>query len=277
MMYTDCDREMVQLEEAPIADESGASGIRSRCTNGQPAKTKPSQQVGREEVLKVQGSDKGEKRHYDDITGQLLDSKLVDAARKKEIDYFKSKGVWEIRDVSEAKALGKNPISVRWVDVNKGDDSTPNMRSRLVARQIRGPGQDSVFAPPPPLAALGTVLSLAVSQIDGEKQKSWEAESEQRMQLSFIDISRAYFNAKTDPDDPTYVQLPSELGLPPNKCGLLRRHMYGTQKAADGWQSEYSGTLIRMGFRQGTASACVFYHEDRQLICSVHGDDFTTG
>ena len=23
--------------------------------------------------------------------------------------------------------------------------------------------------------------------------------------------------------------------------------------------------------------ACVFWHPDRQLICSVHGDDFTTG
>ena len=32
---------------------------------------------------------------------------------------------------------GKNPISVRWVDINKGDDATPNYRSRLVARDIR--------------------------------------------------------------------------------------------------------------------------------------------
>ena len=32
--------------------------------------------------------------------------------------------------------MGKPPISVKWVDVNKGDDLNPNYRSRLVAREI---------------------------------------------------------------------------------------------------------------------------------------------
>ena len=49
-----------------------------------------------------------------------------------------------------------------------------------------------------------------------------------------IDISRAYFNAKTDEEDPTYVELPSEMGAAPGMCGLLRRHMYGTRRAAGG-------------------------------------------
>ena len=31
-----------------------------------------------------------------------------------------------------------------------------------------------------------------------------------------------------------------------------------------------------MGFRQGVSSACVFLHEQRQLRCTVHGDDFAT-
>ena len=51
--------------------------------------------------------------------------------------------------------------------------------------------------------------------------------------------------------------------------------MYGTRRAADGWQSEYSSTLRELGFLQGAASACVFMHPSRQLVCSVHGDDFT--
>ena len=34
--------------------------------------------------------------------------------------------------------------------------------------------------------------------------------------------------------------------------------------------------MIRLGFRQGSASPCVFYHPERQLRCSVYGDDFTT-
>ena len=53
--------------------------------------------------------------------------------------------------------------------------------------------------------------------------------------------------------------------------------MYGTRRAADGWHCEYSETLENMGFRRGTSSACVFWHPERQLICFVHGDDFTTG
>ena len=57
-------------------------------------------------------------------------------------------------------------------------------------------------------------------------------------------------------------------------CALLKRHMYGTRRAADGWQSEYSGSLIEFGFVQSTSSACVFTHVDRQIMVSVHGDDF---
>ena len=51
--------------------------------------------------------------------------------------------------------------------------------------------------------------------------------------------------------------------------------MYGTRRAADGWQSEYSGALIELGFSQGTSSACVFRHAERHIMVSVHGDDFT--
>ena len=30
-----------------------------------------------------------------------------------------------------------------------------------------------------------------------------------------------------------------------------------------------------MGFKQGTASPCVFYHEKRKLRMVIHGGDFT--
>ena len=63
--------------------------------------------------------------------------------------------------------------------------------------------------------------------------------------MSFIDISRAYFCATTDPDDPTYVELPIEDPEHGVKVGLLLKHMYGTRKAADGWHSEYAGRLVQ--------------------------------
>ena len=215
---------------------------------------------------------------YDDITGQVLDSNLVRAAREKELDYVRSKCVWELEEIGTAKKLtGKSPISVRWVDVNKGDDVEPNIRSRLVAREIRSPGTEACFAPTPPLEALRTVLSLACTRLSDDDEKFWNPESDDRIQLSLIDISRAYFNAKTDPTKPVYVKLPNEHeGCAKGLCGKLLRHMYGTQRAAEGWQQEYSSTLIEMGFTQGTASPCLFLHKQRRLIVSVHGDDFTT-
>ena len=46
---------------------------------------------------------------------------------------------------AEAKAkMGRRPISVRWVETNKGVDAEPTIRSRLVAREIRAPGQDAI-------------------------------------------------------------------------------------------------------------------------------------
>ena len=71
------------------------------------------------------------------------------------------------------------------------------------------------------------------------------------MQLLLLDISRAYFNAKTDPERPTYVQLPDEVGAPPGTSALLRNHMYRTQRAAEGWQDECTSALLAIGVHAG--------------------------
>ena len=74
-----------------------------------------------------------------------------------------------------------------------------------------------------------------------------------------------------------YVDLPHE---DPDKLkdmvGLLLVHLYGTRAAADGWHCEYSGLLEELGFVKGDASACIFRHHLRNIVCSVHGDDFTS-
>ena len=133
---------------------------------------------------------------------------------------------------------------MRWVDINKGDDATPNYRTRLVAREIGKKGKDPRFAPTPPLESLRTVLSLAATNLKGEKVHDREPDSPSRTQISFVDIARAYFCASTDPNDPTYVELPSEDGgRERGLCGLLLKHMYGTKKAADGWHCECIGAL----------------------------------
>ena len=85
------------------------------------------------------------------------------------------------------------------MDVNKGDDLAPNYRSRLVAREIRRHGEEPIFAPTPPLESIGTVLSLAATNVPGEPKHIREASSERRTQIQLIDISRACFCAATDP------------------------------------------------------------------------------
>ena len=215
----------------------------------------------------------------DATTGQVLNPRLVKAARMKEMEYFESKGVWTRRTREECfKRTGKRPITVKWVDVNKGDDDNPNYRSRLVAREIRLAGEDPIFAPTPPLESVRMVLSLAATDLPGEPKHDRSGDSERRTQVSIIDISRAYFNAKRDEDkDPTYVDLPEEdEGKAAGMCGLLRVHMYGTRAAADGWHGEYSSFMKSVGFTMGDASACVFRHKTRRITSSVHGDDFTT-
>ena len=53
--------------------------------------------------------------YRDDLTGQFLDAKFVKESRKKELDFFETKGVWVKRAIGDARRrMGKPPISVRW-------------------------------------------------------------------------------------------------------------------------------------------------------------------
>ena len=58
----------------------------------------------------------------DSVTGQPLIPELVKEARRSEMEYFVKMGVWTRRSRSEAfRRCGKPPISVRWIDTNKGE------------------------------------------------------------------------------------------------------------------------------------------------------------
>ena len=123
-----------------------------------------------------------------------------------------------------------------------------------------------------------TIMSLAATEIKGVVSHDRHPQSERRTQISIVDISRAYFNAKVDPEHPAFVELPNE---DPDKskgmCGQLDYHMYGARPAGKGWHTEYYSYLVdHMGFSMGDASACVFRHFERGLWASVCGDDFTT-
>ena len=113
----------------------------------------------------------------------------------------------------------------------------PRYGSRLVARQMKAHDRSGIsyFAPPPPLEAPRTVLPMSATDM-GEWTRVRGAESSRRIQIIFLDIARAYSNARVGDDDKRYVALPPEDDDHEDKCARLLRHMYGTRAAADGWQ-----------------------------------------
>ena len=258
--------------------EAGVVGIQDRDAEAEEIQKRCEETLHEdfERLLNV-GSTPGAK-YRDSLTGQPLRPELVREARAKELRYFESKRVWTKVKRAEAVARqGKAPITVKWIDINKGDDENPLYRSRLVAREVRKHGEASIFAPTPPLEALRTILSMAATDLPGCRQHCRDKESEERTQVQVVDISRAYFNAVVDGSTPTYVELPEEdedhgRGI----CGRLNVHMYGTRRAAEGWHDEYADYLTEvLGFDKGDASACVFRHKTRGIMTSVYGDDFT--
>ena len=122
------------------------------------------------------------------------------------------------------------------------------------------------------MESLRTVISLAATDFAGTKVRVRDGASKHRTQISFIDVSRAYFCASTDPDDPSYVELPVEDPQHEDMCGLLLKHMYGTRKAAGEWHCEYAGQLVHtLGFEVGDSSVCMFFHLKRGLRCCPRG------
>ena len=45
---------------------------------------------------------------------------------------------------------------------------------------------------------------------------------------------------------------------------------------AHDWQFEVTRTMIDVGFMQGKASLCVFWHRQRDMTSLVHGDEFVS-
>lgn len=116
---------------------------------------------------------------------------------------------------------------------------------------------------------------MAATEVEGQRSVDWDPESEERTRILMVDISRAYFNAKTGEDRQTYVELPTEHPEHGNKVRLLLQHVYGTGGAADGWQGECSFSFTELGPKQGLSSPRVSRQRLTGVICAVHGGDFT--
>ena len=98
---------------------------------------------------------------HDDNSGLELDPSKVQEARKEEITIAQQMDVWEV----VPRPADKNVISVRLVDLNKGDHDNPNYRSTLVVRELEDPGMWSkCFAGMPSLAAFKMLICFVLSE-----------------------------------------------------------------------------------------------------------------
>jgi hypothetical protein len=89
-------------------------------------------------------------------------------ARYEELQVIKQMGVWEVIK----RPRNERTIGTRWIDINKGDNLRPKLRSRIVAQELRRkPSHTGMpeshwadfFAAMPPLSAMKALLALATT------------------------------------------------------------------------------------------------------------------
>lgn len=124
----------------------------------------------------------------------------------------------------------------------------------------------------PPLAALKVLLSLAVTSrwpdLNGKLHK------QPIKCIALIDIKRVHFWAEATRE--LYVELLEEAGYDTIEyAARLLKSLYGFQDASRNWELEILPVLETwLGFKQGKSNPCLYWHQDRDILCEVHGDDF---
>ena len=135
------------------------------------------------------------------------------------------------------KCGGRKPIAMRWVDVNRGDAASPDVRSRLVAKDFAFHRDDSFFAATPPFEALRMLISDMMSEVKRGAEE---------VKLMILDAKKAHLHAWAERD--LFVALPAEAG---GGYARLVRSLYGTRDAPTLWEAYAAAQLHALGFRRG--------------------------
>ena len=99
------------------------------------------------------GEPLGDWEAWDDVHGGALPIEKVRKAWMEEATYMPGRKILELRPIEECyEKTGKEPVSVRWVDTNKGTFDYLDIRCRLAARDFKGTDKlrDDLFAETPP-------------------------------------------------------------------------------------------------------------------------------
>ena len=202
---------------------------------------------------------------HDDLHDRPLNRELAIKARKTEIQYFKDMGVY----TKVKRQSWMRVITTKWIDTNKGDEADPNYRARLVGRELNLGKREGLFAATPPVESLRMILSICASN-----QHSYD--SAKNFVVMSNDIKRAYFYAPVS--RPMFIIIPEEDHEDGDEdmVGQLNLSLYGTRDAAVNWAHTFTAHLKQIGFAVGDASPCNFYHAEKEISLTVHGDDFTS-
>ena len=178
---------------------------------------------------------------WDDVNGGELKIEDVRKGRSEEIGCMKGRRIWSVKDTGECwERTGRKPVSVKWVDTDKGSAGKVEVRCRLVARDFKVKGEkdrEDLFAATPPLEGKRWLFSRAVTRGRGVRK------------ILLIDARKAHLNPKCTED--VYIELPPEAGEGAGRCGKLNYWLYGFRPAAQAWEDLYSERLESVGFVRG--------------------------
>ena len=172
---------------------------------------------------------------WDDVNGGWLDPTLVRAARDEEVQWMETRKVFEIEKADVCwRETGRKPVTLKWVDTDKGDWRRPRYRSRLVAREIRRGKQRALpdamlFSAMPPLEAMKGLCSLLVTRQRSEVRRK-------PLKIGIWDVSRAHLYGVAQRN--IFTEVPEELAkarglVGGDHCARLLRSLYGTQNASN--------------------------------------------
>eukprot|EP00971_Amphidinium_carterae_P340124 6478300-Amphidinium_carterae.2 len=170
--------------------------------------------------------------------------------------------VYKEISLEEAMELtGTKPVSSRWKDINKGDQDNIQVRSKLIGREFKKPGVDSLFTATPPWMAFRAVFSSFMTREHKNKHNN-------KMML-LLDVKRVFLNT---PTRSTLCVTPPHLEGT-DKTWLLMKTMYGTLSASSDYQAAFCEALRAVGLEKSLSTPYCWHETSTDCKLCFHSDD----